>query len=89
MNVIKRPISYIAAAKSCRRPFIGALLRGSGVIPVERPQDLTSKGEGTIVQIKDKIITGKDTKFTKFSKGYSITLGNKSEIMVTEIISDT
>lgn len=72
MNVIKRPISFIAAAKSCRRPLVGALIRGSGAIPVERPQDLSYKGEGKIVLIKDKFVTGKDTKFTKLAKGYSI-----------------
>lgn len=72
MNVVKRPISFIAAAKSCRRPFVGGLLRGSGAIPVERPQDLAYKGEGKIIQIKDKIVTGKDTKFTKLTKGASL-----------------
>lgn len=49
MNVLKRPVRFIAAAKSCRRPFLGAAIRATGAIPVERPQDLAYKGEGKIV----------------------------------------
>ena len=32
-----RPISFIVAAKSYRRPIIGHLARWAGAIPVERP----------------------------------------------------
>jgi 1-acyl-sn-glycerol-3-phosphate acyltransferase len=32
-----RPISFIIAAKSYRKPFLGLLSRAIGAIPVERP----------------------------------------------------
>lgn len=34
MNAMPRPISFIAAAKSMRRPIVGDLLHASGAIPV-------------------------------------------------------
>ena len=40
VNAVPRPISFIAAAKSARRPIIGQLINASGAIPVERPQDI-------------------------------------------------
>jgi len=69
MAILKRKISFIAAAKSCRRTFVGPLIRGTGAIPVERPQDVTFKGEGQIVQIKNQIIIGRNTKFTTIAVG--------------------
>ena len=51
MANIKRPISFIAAAVSCRRPFLGPLIKGTGAIPVERPQDIAKKGPGMIVKV--------------------------------------
>jgi len=69
MAALKRPISFIAAAKSCRRTFVGPLIRGTGAIPVERPQDVATKGKGKIIEIKNNIIRGNDTKFTDYSVG--------------------
>lgn len=89
MTVLKRPISFIAAAKSCRRPFLGAVIRGTGAIPVERPQDIAFKGEGKIVSIKDKVIKGQDTAFTKLTKGGLLELPTKVEVVIADIISDT
>lgn len=88
MAILKRPISFIAAAKSCRRPFIGSLIRGTGAIPVERPQDVARKGEGKIVQVKDKIVVGKNTKFTTIATGSTLEMEGQSELRVAEIISD-
>lgn len=34
MAIVKRPISFIAAAVSCRRPIVGPLIKGTGAIPV-------------------------------------------------------
>jgi hypothetical protein len=34
MNALKRPIRFITAAKSMRRPILGTMLRGTGAIPV-------------------------------------------------------
>jgi glycerol-3-phosphate O-acyltransferase/dihydroxyacetone phosphate acyltransferase len=60
----ERPISFIIAAKSYRRPIIGWFAKQIQAIPVERPQDLVSKGLGTISAVKENgIVLGKDTKF--------------------------
>jgi glycerol-3-phosphate O-acyltransferase / dihydroxyacetone phosphate acyltransferase len=88
MNVVKRPISFIAAAKSCRRTFIGPIIRGTGAIPVERPQDLAVKGSGRIIEVNGKVVKGRGTAFTKLTKGCTLELPNKDEVFITEIISD-
>jgi glycerol-3-phosphate O-acyltransferase/dihydroxyacetone phosphate acyltransferase len=77
MTVLNRPISFIAAARSCRRTFLGPLIRGTGAIPVERPQDIAFKGEGTIVEVRDRTIIGKSTAFNKLVKGCSLELQSK------------
>lgn len=89
MTVLKRPISFIAAAKSCRRPFVGAMIRGTGAIPVERPQDIAFRGEGKIVSVKDKVVKGENTTFTRLTKGGLLELPNKTEVVIADIVSDT
>ena len=88
MNVVDRPISFIAAAKSCRRTFLGPTIRATGAIPVERPQDIAFKGEGKIISIVDKTVRGQATAFTKLTKGCIIEMPNKEEVFVAEIIND-
>jgi len=61
MRAVSRPISFIAAAKSCRRPFVGALIRGTGAIPVERPQDVAAKGKGKIISVNKGTLKGEGT----------------------------
>jgi glycerol-3-phosphate O-acyltransferase/dihydroxyacetone phosphate acyltransferase len=58
MAIIGRPISFIAAAASCRRLFVGTMIKGTGAIPVERPQDVAKKGQGKISKISNNIIYG-------------------------------
>jgi glycerol-3-phosphate O-acyltransferase/dihydroxyacetone phosphate acyltransferase len=77
MTVLNRPINFIAAAKSCRRTFLGPLIRGTGAIPVERPQDIAFKGEGTIIKVRDRAIIGKGTAFSRLVKGCSLELQSK------------
>lgn len=72
MNVVDRPISFIAAAKSCRRTFIGPLIRATSAIPVERPQDLAAQGQGKIVEINGRVVRGRGTAFSKLAKGCSL-----------------
>ncbi len=88
MNVVDRPISFIAAAKSCRRTFVGACIRATGAIPVERPQDIAFKGEGKITAVNGKIVRGQGTFFTKLAKGCSLELSNKDELFVAEVVND-
>lgn len=77
MNVIDRPISFIAAAKSCRRTFVGPAIRATGAIPVERPQDIAFKGDGKITAVIGKTVRGQGTAFTKLTKGCTIELPSK------------
>jgi glycerol-3-phosphate O-acyltransferase/dihydroxyacetone phosphate acyltransferase len=58
MANVPRPISFIAAAVSCRRTFVGPLIRATGAIPVERPQDIAYKGKGKIVNVDGKRVFG-------------------------------
>jgi 1-acyl-sn-glycerol-3-phosphate acyltransferase len=37
ISTCNRPISFIIAAKSYRRPIVGHFARALGAIPVERP----------------------------------------------------
>jgi hypothetical protein len=53
------------------------MIRGTGAIPVERPQDLAAAGEGKIVLVKDKTVKGEGTKFTKLQIGSSLELPAK------------
>jgi len=48
---IRREINFVAAAVSIRRRIIGDLLKISGAIPLERAQDLATKGIGKISKI--------------------------------------
>lgn len=90
MNAVPRPISFIAAAASVRRPFIGHLLNASGAIPVERPQDIKQvKGPGHITDLVEHTLKGKNTKFTKLSVGTSIHIEEAPVLKIKRIISDT
>lgn len=72
MAAVKRPISFIAAAKSCKRTFVGPLISATGAIPVERPQDAAFKGQGKICRIKDQILIGEGTEFSKIVVGSTL-----------------
>lgn len=58
MANVKRPISFIAAAVSCRRTFVGPLIKATGAIPVERPQDIAYKGKGKIIGVNGNVVKG-------------------------------
>ena len=73
MNAVPRPINFVAAAKSMRRPIIGHLLKGAGAIPVERPQDMKREaGPGTLTDLVGNKLRGNMTKFSKFTVGTTI-----------------
>jgi len=61
MANVGRPLSFIAAAVSCRRTFVGPLIKATGAIPVERPQDIALKGKGKIIKVENNKVTGVDT----------------------------
>lgn len=65
----QRQISFIAAAVSCRRTFIGPLIRGTGAIPVERAQDISRRGEGKVIRIAHNKVIGENTNFSEIRAG--------------------
>lgn len=69
MANIKRSISFIAAAVSCRRTFVGPLIKATGAIPVERPQDIAHKGKGKIIGVNGNVVKGHDTAFHELKSG--------------------
>ncbi len=83
-------VGFIAAAKSCRKPYEGALIRSLDAIPVERPQDVAVEGTG-LVKLKDmKYIQGNQTSFkTEVNVGDIIYIkGTVYKLKVEEVVSD-
>ncbi|KAJ1664008.1 Glycerol-3-phosphate/dihydroxyacetone phosphate acyltransferase [Coemansia sp. RSA 1813] len=90
-----RRVYYLTAAASMRRKFIGFYGRCLRGIPVERQQDLATRGLGSI-RLEDRyaeptLITGTGTKFTEQVKpGMKIVLPKDAgQSKVDEVISDT
>ncbi|EAS02043.2 glycerol-3-phosphate O-acyltransferase (macronuclear) [Tetrahymena thermophila SB210] len=88
---MNRPVKFIVAAKSTRRPVIGQFSRALGGIPVERAQDLAKAGKGKIVSLKNGIMKGEGTEFTKEVQiGYTIIVQKvQGEFIVGTVVSDT
>ncbi|GAA5931927.1 uncharacterized protein JCM15063_001605, partial [Sporobolomyces koalae] len=91
-----RRISFLTAAKSMERAFVGLASRLMQSIPVARAQDSAYNGTGTITlsPTDSTIIIGNGTSFTKdFSQSrWQIMLPrslNNVSIEVVEVISDT
>ena len=74
MANVPRAISFIAAAVSCRRTFVGPLIRATGAIPVERPQDIAYKGKGKIVRVNGNTVYGHETHFTQIKQGEMVVI---------------
>ena len=90
MNAVPRSISFLAASKSIQRLFIGHLLRGSGCIPVQRPQDVKQqKGPGKLTDLSEGKLTGNGTKFTKLTEGTTLHIDGPIQLKIKHIISDT
>lgn len=89
-----RRVSFLIAAKSFRRKFIGLGARVTGAIPVERAQDLlkSAKGEIFIEDLKDgTVVQGRNTKFTKqcMEKGLIGLPKSLGNAVIAKIESDT
>ncbi|KAM0748028.1 hypothetical protein T439DRAFT_328681 [Meredithblackwellia eburnea MCA 4105] len=90
-----RRISFLTAAKSMERKFIGQAAKLMQSIPVARPQDLAFAGPGTLHLSPDDPLTilGQKTTFTKDLKPKSqLMLGKQfgnSTVEVVEVVSDT
>ncbi|ODV65029.1 hypothetical protein HYPBUDRAFT_114611 [Hyphopichia burtonii NRRL Y-1933] len=96
-----RRISFLVAAKSYRRKFIGTMSKWCSAIPVERAQDLLKPVPGKIfiknLYPKDEnddcnlIVEGKDTFFTKncMEKGLIGLPDSLGNAQVEKVFSDT
>jgi glycerol-3-phosphate O-acyltransferase / dihydroxyacetone phosphate acyltransferase len=91
----RKDIGFLAAASTMRKKYIGSLAKVMQSIPVERPQDLATLGDGTIeVDAGSHHVKGTGTHFTAALKpGYLIAihdgLGKNCTSRVTSIESDT
>mgnify|MGYP001067422900 CR=1 FL=1 len=93
-NEAQRRISFLVAAKSYKRKFIGLMARCQLSIPVIRAQDNLAKGSGKIFvdfASDPLLVTGKGTQFTKECtvKGLIALPQSLGAMEITEIISDT
>ncbi|KAI9308649.1 hypothetical protein BJ944DRAFT_254437 [Cunninghamella echinulata] len=81
------------AQTSFKRKLIGTVARWLKSIPVIRPQDLATKGSGTVYFIEgddDFIIKGKNTRFTQeVGQRDTLALSKTVQLMVDSVISDT
>lgn len=60
-------LCFLTAAKSMRTKFVGLMARLTDAIPVERAQDVSSKGEGSVWLSRGDSVTviGRGTSFTR------------------------
>mmetsp|Transcript_16131 Transcript_16131/g.50709 ORF Transcript_16131/g.50709 Transcript_16131/m.50709 type:complete len:576 (+) Transcript_16131:92-1819(+) len=85
----ERPVRFLCAAKSMRRPLIGRLARAARAIGVERPQDLATKGRGTIsIEAGSTQLAGAGTAFcSELHPGCKVHAGGV-ELAVKSVESD-
>ena len=79
-----------------KRPVLKELFEGSKSIPVERAQDLSKVGKGTVTFEDNLTVIGKETEFTKqFKEGQSIKFSctgmdvQVEEQIIVKVVSDT
>ncbi|CAN3356550.1 glycerol-3-phosphate O-acyltransferase 1 [Diutina catenulata] len=88
-----RRVSFLIAAKSYKRKFIGLVARSQLSIPVVRPQDnlRPATGKITIDPVDPLVVRGHGTKFTEecMERGLVALPQSLGSTEVSEIISDT
>ncbi|KAK7203681.1 hypothetical protein BZA70DRAFT_297005 [Myxozyma melibiosi] len=93
-NEAGRRVSFLIAAASMKRKFIGTIAKAINTIPVARAQDLAKPASGT-VYIKDRSDTetlyGENTKFTTecVVGGLIMLSKNVGTAEISEIVSDS
>jgi hypothetical protein len=88
MRKTPRVISFIAAAKSMRRPIVGDLIKMVHASPLERAQDISVAGPGVVTSLKGDTLTGRNTKFTQLQIGCSLDVGDYGEMRVRALHTD-
>ncbi|KAI8336207.1 hypothetical protein BC941DRAFT_428598 [Chlamydoabsidia padenii] len=94
MVLVSNPRRFcpLMAQSSFKMKIVGTAARLLHSIPVIRPQDLATKGTGTLesAQEGDQIIKGKNTQFTQQVQPRDLLAISKSVLLpVLEVISDT
>ncbi|ORZ10221.1 hypothetical protein BCR42DRAFT_422997 [Absidia repens] len=87
-----RQFAPLMAQSSFKMKLVGTLARLLHAIPVIRPQDLATKGTGTLElgQEGDVTIRGKNTRFTQeIQSRDQLTIGKTMLLPVLEVVSDT
>lgn len=92
-NESGRRVSFLIAAASMKRRFIGAIARAINTISVARAQDLAKPGSGTVyIKEKNDIVTlyGQGTKFTTecVVGGLIILAKSAGTAEISEVVSD-
>jgi glycerol-3-phosphate O-acyltransferase/dihydroxyacetone phosphate acyltransferase len=87
---VPRPVSFLAAKKSCDRKYVGKLIMAMGSIPVKRPQDYMSKADGKATAVGKRVV-GEGTRFTaQFKDRASIFFKNGQQVgSIARVVSDT
>eukprot|EP00281_Chroomonas_sp_CCMP1168_P023676 CAMPEP_0206235776 /NCGR_PEP_ID=MMETSP0047_2-20121206/13344_1 /ASSEMBLY_ACC=CAM_ASM_000192 /TAXON_ID=195065 /ORGANISM="Chroomonas mesostigmatica_cf, Strain CCMP1168" /LENGTH=797 /DNA_ID=CAMNT_0053660031 /DNA_START=59 /DNA_END=2452 /DNA_ORIENTATION=- len=86
----KRNVSWMTAAKSMDRKWIGAFARAMKAIPVVRPEDLTTPGPGFITTKGTHVFGHGGTEFTRyFVKGTVIKTKIGKESCTGKVLSVT
>lgn len=85
-----RPVRFLCAAKSMKRPIVGNLARSVKAISVERPQDLARKGRGTVsIEASSTELVGVGTAFcSELQPGCKVKAGD-AELTVKVVESET
>ena len=76
----KKPISFLVAGKAMRTPIVGWFSKKLKCIAVERPQDLSKKGTGSITIENETHFRGVGTLFTK-----EIMVGDTIKLVGTKV----
>ncbi|KAI8926826.1 hypothetical protein BC831DRAFT_511395 [Entophlyctis helioformis] len=88
-----RTVGFLAAKKSMDKFWIGLFARIFHSIPVERTQDVTSSGKGTIHmpdEVDPTLIRGIGTQFTKLpDRAQLALLKDAGSLDIAQIVSDT
>ena len=87
---LKRPINFIMARTSVNEyPVVGFFMKFLYVLLVNRPQDKIKNGTGVIIEINQKKVKGKNTKFLKeIKKRDFIKPDGIEQFNVKNIVSD-
>jgi hypothetical protein len=85
-----RKIAFLAAAKSLKKFWIGLFGRIFGAIAVERPQDLSKIGSGTVYVDKDGKLHGLLSRFKNdVHPGDLLQIADFDALIIIEVESDS